>query len=229
MRSTVSSCEMPASWKWVWMRLALSRAGRDRHLAVGMGQGRIGQRGAGHVRGRHLLDDVHLVGVDGDRHLVGRRLQLGQHVAGVVGQPLGGFALAFRGERDRAAYLQDHLRAGLADAGQQLIELGQALGALAVLFAHVHVQHGGAGVVAVHRLLDLRVHGHRDVLGEIGRHPLGPVGRGGDDQLLHVLDEQRSIDEVHVLSPRGWGQTASAASRARAGFAASPAGFSPTP
>ena len=40
----------------------------------------------------------------------------------------------------------------------------------------MHVQHGGAGVVAVHRLLHLLVDRHRDVLREVGRHPLGPVG-----------------------------------------------------
>ena len=44
---------------------------------------------------------------------------------------------------------------------EQLVELRQALGALAVQLAHVHVQHGGAGVVAVHRLLHLLVHRHR--------------------------------------------------------------------
>ena len=58
-------------------------------------------------------------------------------------------------EGDRAADLDDHVRHGLAHAGDQLVELGQALAALAVEFAHVQVQHGGAGVVAVDRLLDL--------------------------------------------------------------------------
>ena len=65
-------------------------------------------------------------------------------------------------EGDRAADLDDHVRHGLAHAGDQLVELGQALGALAVELAHVQVQHGGARVVAVHRLLDLRFHRDRE-------------------------------------------------------------------
>jgi hypothetical protein len=54
----------------------------------------------------------------------------------------------------------------LAHAGDQLVELGQALAALAVELAHMQVQHGGAGVVAVHRLLDLLFHRDRDVFGK---------------------------------------------------------------
>ncbi|MNQ78578.1 hypothetical protein D3C85_934930 [compost metagenome] len=118
-------------------------------------------------------------------------------MAGVVAQPFGDFAVAFRGEGDGAADLQDHLRAGLADAGHQLVGERQALGALAVGFATVHVEHAGAGVVAVDGLLDLRIQGDRDVLEEVGRLPFRPVGSGGDDQFLHVFDKQRTIDKVH--------------------------------
>jgi hypothetical protein len=58
-------------------------------------------------------------------------------------------APSVRRERDRAADLDDHLGHRLAHAGDQLVELGQALGTLAVRLAHVQVQHGGAGVSAI--------------------------------------------------------------------------------
>ncbi|MCY1444102.1 hypothetical protein D9M71_605520 [compost metagenome] len=119
-------------------------------------------------------------------------------MAGVVGQPLGRLALVFRGEGDRAADLDDHVRHRLAHAGDQLVELGQALGALAVQFAHVQVQYGGAGFVAVDGLLHLLLHGHRNVFREVFRHPLGAVGRHGDDDLFLVLGVQRIVEELHV-------------------------------
>jgi hypothetical protein len=122
-------------------------------------------------------------------------------VTRVVGQPPGGVTLLLGREADRAADLQDHVRHAGADARQQFVELGQALGALAVLFAHVHVQHGGAGVVAVDRLLDLVLHADRDVLREIRRHPLGTVGRGSDDQLLLVLGIVGTVLEIHDVCP----------------------------
>ncbi|MCY1558704.1 hypothetical protein D9M68_956620 [compost metagenome] len=61
----------------------------------------------------------------------------------------------------------------------------------------MHVEHAGAGVVAVDGLLDLRIQGDRDVLGEVGRLPFRTVRGGGDDQFLHVFDKQRTIDKVH--------------------------------
>ncbi|MCY1443102.1 hypothetical protein D9M71_595010 [compost metagenome] len=180
------------------MLLNPGRAGRDGHLAVGLVAGGADiQRGTPDVGGAHLLDHVHLVGVDGDGHLVRGRLDLGQHVAGVVAQPLGDVAFGFRGEGDRATDLQDHVRAGFADAGDQFIGEGQTLGALAIGFATMHVEHGGTGVVAVDGLLDLRLERYRDVFREVGRLPFRTVGRGGDDQFLHVFDKQRTIDEVH--------------------------------
>jgi hypothetical protein len=115
-------------------------------------------RGADEVGVFRVIGDVHLRGVDGDRDLVGHGVELGQHVARVVRQPLGGLALALGGEGDGAADLDDHLRHGLAHARDQLVELGQPLAALAVQLAHMQVQHGGAGVVAIHRLLDLLIH-----------------------------------------------------------------------
>jgi hypothetical protein len=129
--------------------------------------------------------------VTGD--LVRLRIELGQHVARVVGQPLGLGAVGLGREGDRAADLDDHVRHGLAHAGDQLVELGQALGALAVELAHVQVQHGGARVVAVHRLLHLSFHRDGNVLGKVRRHPLGAIRRGSDDELFLVFGEQRSV------------------------------------
>ena len=58
----------------------------------------------------------------------------------------------------------------------------------------------GAGVVAVDRLLDLRLHRHRNVFREVGRNPFRTVGRSGDDELVLVLGEQGSVEEVHGVS-----------------------------
>jgi hypothetical protein len=118
----------------------------------------------------------------------------------VVGQPLGRGAVGLGGEGDRAADLDDHVGHGLAHAGDQLVELRQALAALAVEFPHVQVQDRGAGVVAVDRLLDLVLHLHRNVFREVGRNPLGTVGRGRDDELVLVFREERTVEEVHRVS-----------------------------
>jgi hypothetical protein len=52
-----------------------------------------------------------------------------------------GRAVGFGREGDRAADLDDHVRHRGAHAGDQLVELGQALAALAVELAHMQVQH----------------------------------------------------------------------------------------
>ena len=117
-------------------------------------------------------------------------------------------------EGDRAADLDDHVRHGLAHAGDQLVEHGQALGALAVELAHVQVQRRGAGVVAVHRLLDLRFHRDRDVFRKVRRHPLGAVRCGGDDELVLVFGEQGSVEEVHGRSFSRWVEVTSVDSTA---------------
>jgi hypothetical protein len=196
---------MFASWKCVWMPAAdvllhPLRTGRNRHLAIGAIHGRLGHRGAREIRLAHLLDDVHLVRVDGDRDLVRPRLQLGEHVASVIRQPLGDFTFCLRGEGDRAADLQDQLRNAGADAREQLVEFRQALGALAVLFAYVDVHDSGAGVVAVDCLLDLRRHRYWDVLREVRGHPFRAVRRRGDDQFLLVFGEQRAVEKIHCRS-----------------------------
>ena len=111
---------------------------------------------------------------------------------------MGAFSLGREG--DRAADLDDQVRHGVAHAGDQLVELRQALGAFAVELAHVQVQHRGAGVVAVHRLLDLGFHADRDVFREVGGNPFGAVRRGGDDKLVLVLGEEGAVEEVHFVS-----------------------------
>ncbi|SPA31811.1 conserved hypothetical protein [Cupriavidus taiwanensis] len=174
-----------------------ARAGRHGHLAVGGLVGRVLQRSPLQVLRIEQLHDVHLRGVDRHGHLVRLRLQLGQHMAGVVRQPLGLLAVILRRERDRAADLDDHVRHRGAHAGDQFVELGQALGALAVEFAHVQVQHGGTGVVAIHRLLHLLFHGHRNVFREVLRHPLGAIRGHGDHHLVHVLGVQGIVEELH--------------------------------
>ena len=142
------------------------RAGGNRHFTVGVVHGRLRQRGAAtsaaHICSTtfiwlELMAIVTWSGV-GCSSASMWRVSSDSHLA--VG------AVAFRGEADGAADLQDHVGHAGADAGQQFIELGQALGALAVEFAHVQVQHGGAGVVAVHRLLDVLFHGDGDVFAE---------------------------------------------------------------
>ena len=183
--------------------LGPARLRRHRHFLVGVEDRRVFHRGALEVLVLPVLHHVHLRGVDGHGDLVGLGVELGQHVARVVGEPLGGRAFGFGREADRAAHLDDHLGHRVAHAGDQLVELGQALAALAVEFAHVQVQHGGAGVVAVHRLLDLLLHRDRDVLGKVGGHPRRRVGRGRDDQGLLVLGIEGAVEEVHGDGPCG--------------------------
>ncbi|MND82664.1 hypothetical protein D3C80_745040 [compost metagenome] len=177
------------------------RAGRHRHFAVGRLVGGVRQRGARQVLGVEQLHDVHLGGVDGDRDLIRLRGQLGQHVAGVIGEPLGRLALPFRREGDGAADLDDHVGHRLAHPGDQLVELGQPLGAGAVQLAHVQVQHCGTRLVAVDRLLDLLLHGHRNVFREVAGGPLWAIGGHCDDHLFHVFRVQGIVKKLHLFIP----------------------------
>ncbi|MCY1424859.1 hypothetical protein D9M71_406260 [compost metagenome] len=144
------------------------------------------------------LADVHLAGVDGDGDLVGLGIEFGEHVAGVVVQPLRCFPFAFRGKRDRAADLQHHLWHGLAQQAKHFVELAQALGAFAGFFADMHMQHRGASVVAVDGFLDLLIHAHRDIVG-IGGGPLRTVGSHLNHQFFLVFREQTVVKKMHVL------------------------------
>ena len=77
------------------------------------------------------------------------------------------------------------------------VEFGQALGAFAVGLAHMQVQHRGARLVAIDRLLNLGLHAHGDVFGVILGNPLGPVGRCGDDEFVLVFREKVAVEEMH--------------------------------
>ncbi|MNP62967.1 hypothetical protein D3C76_1583100 [compost metagenome] len=74
------------------------RASRNGHFAVGDLFHRISERGAGHVSIGQRLNDVELIRIDGQGHLIRLRCQLRQHVAGIIGQPLGDLALRLGGE-----------------------------------------------------------------------------------------------------------------------------------
>lgn len=133
--------------------------------------------GPGHVVHRQHRGQVIQRGADRDRDLVGLGVDRGQHVAGVIAQPLG-LVVALGREGDRPAELQDHPGHGLAQPGDLGAVLVEVLGDVAGLgITYVHVQHRRPGVVAVHRLLDLLIPGDRDVLREIVGHPHRPIGR----------------------------------------------------
>jgi len=83
------------------------------------------------------------------------RVQLREHVARVVIEPLGLGILRMWRERDRPAHLEDHFRHCLLEASDEvvvLVEVGRTLAGLRI--AHVHVQHRGAGIVAIDCSLD---------------------------------------------------------------------------
>src|SRR3546814_3074950 len=68
--------------------------------------------------------------IDGDRHLLRLRGQLGQRMPCVVGQPLRLLTVAFRREGNRTADLDEEFRDAGANAGDQLVEFRQTLAAL---------------------------------------------------------------------------------------------------
>ncbi|MNK97264.1 hypothetical protein D3C87_1175850 [compost metagenome] len=174
------------------------RAGRNGHLAIGAKALGRAHAGTGNVGLEHLLDGVHLVAVDRNRHLIGLGRELGKHVPCIVREPFGDIAIIFRGEGDRAADLDDHVRHGFAHAGDQLVEHGQTLGALAVQLAHMQVQHRGPGVVAVDGHLNVFFHGDWNFFREVRWNPGRCKRRGGNDQFLLVFGVHGSVKKVHV-------------------------------
>jgi hypothetical protein len=133
------------------------------------------------------LGDIHHAGADGHRDALRLWRQLGQHVTGIVAQPFGLLSLTLGRKRNRAADLQDHLRHGFLQASEQVVELVKVRGQVpGGRVAHMNVQDRGAGVVAVHRGLDLFIPGDGDV-GGVAWQPCRRVGCGCDDQRLHGL------------------------------------------
>ena len=131
----------------------------------------------------HHRHDVPLRRADRDGDVLGLRIEFGEHVARVIVEPLRLRLRGLRRKRDRAADLQDHLRHGLPEQSDEvivLIEVDRPFSGRGV--AHVDMQHGGAGVVAVDRHLHLLIPGHRDV--GVARQPLWPEGRHRNDQGL---------------------------------------------
>ena len=129
----------------------------------------LAHRRAGTILVRDELHHVHLIGVDRDRHLVGRGIQLGKHVPRIVREPLCGLALVLRSEADRPADLKDHLGHGRAKPIEHLVEHLETLRALAVRLADVDVKNRRACIVAVDCLLDLVLHRDGDVVGSRGK------------------------------------------------------------
>ncbi|MNY47830.1 hypothetical protein D3C86_1831270 [compost metagenome] len=59
------------------------------------------------------------------------------------------------------------------------------------------MQHSGAGFIAIDRLLDLLVHGDRNVFREVTDIELRAIGSNSDDQFFLVFGVQRAINEIH--------------------------------
>ena len=123
-------------------------------------------------------------GATGNRDLVRLGIDFGQLMARVVALELRFFAW-LGGKRDRPAELQDHLRHGIAQSPDLVVVLVEVFGDVAGFgIAHMDVQQRCAGVVTVHRGLDLFVPGDGKFLfrSAIHWHPDWPIGRGGDHQ-----------------------------------------------
>ena len=108
-----------------------------------------------------------------DRDLIRLGIDFGQLMARVVALELRFFAW-LGGKRDRPAELQDHFRHCFAQTPDLVVVLVEVFGDVAGFgIAHMDVQQRCAGVVTIHRGLDLFVPGDREFLfrGAILRHP----------------------------------------------------------
>ena len=169
----------------------------DDHAAPGRLDLGVVEMRSPRVAGQEGLGDVPQRRAGGDGHAIRLGRDLGQHVPGVVVEPLGLGVFGMGREGDRAADLQDHLGNGRPQIGHEaivVVEVARSLARLGV--ADMDVQHRGAGIVAIDRGLDLLVPAQRQVL-DVARQPFRAVRRCRDDQRLHVLGEERVIGEVH--------------------------------
>ena len=125
------------------------RTGGNGHFAVGGITLWGAQAGAGQRRPDICSTTFIWFAVDGDGHLVGLRRQFGEHVAGVVGQPLGDFAIAFRAKEIEppTCRIMSGTRARMPAISS--LNLDRRLEPFAVEFANVNVNDRGAGVVAI--------------------------------------------------------------------------------
>ena len=121
-------------------------------------------------------------------------------MARVVAQPFRFRLVGLWRERDRTADLKDHFRHGLAQQPDEVVilfEIDRTLPGRGI--AHVDVQHGGAGVPAIHRRLHLLIPGNWNV--GVAGQPLRAEWRYRDDQRSHVFRQYRVVGVVHLSSP----------------------------
>ena len=162
---------------------------------------RVFHMGALDVLGGECRGDVPERGARRHRHEFGLGIELRQHVARVVIEPGGLGFRRVRREGDRSADLDDHVRDGFLHPPQQVVvvvEIGRSHAGGRV--AHVEMQNGRTGLVAVDRRLHLLVPGERDVRGVAGQ-PGRAIGRGRDDQRRHVLGQNGVVSVVHCGIP----------------------------
>ena len=151
------------------------RARVGKHAGILCDDLRILEVRAFHIIGTPHLRDVHHAGADGHGYGLRFRFQLREHVARVVVEPLRLRVVALGRESDRTADLHDHLGDSLLEAPEQVVVVLDVRGKVpGVGVTHMYVQNRGAGVVAVHRCLDLFVPGHGDVFRIASQ--VGPYG-----------------------------------------------------
>ena len=117
-----------------------------------------------YVIGRPHLRDVEHGGADGDGDGLWFWMNFRKHVACIVVQPLGLGAIALRRESYRAANLDDHFGYGFRKAFHHevvVLDVRREVPGRGV--ADVEVQEPGAGIVTIHRRLDLLVPGDRNI------------------------------------------------------------------
>src|SRR5580704_7102872 len=112
------------------------------------------------------------------------------------------FFTRLRREGDGAPDLDDHLGHGLAQARNLFVELLEIFRAVTCLrIPDMQVQHRGARVVAIDRLLRLLLPSDRNVFREVAWEPLRPERRDRDDERLLIFWKHRVVSKIHSWSP----------------------------